>query len=101
MGSGALHVRLLEPGQREQAEQVLARGSTPCTSSPIPRRCPHPAPTPTGPPRRWPSSTRAGVRIAGFSLSQPSLDEVFLALTGHPAEEQPPDEDLVEEKAAA
>jgi ABC-2 type transport system ATP-binding protein len=30
--------------------------------------------------------TRSGVRIADFSLGQPSLDEVFLALTGHPAE---------------
>jgi ABC-2 type transport system ATP-binding protein len=29
---------------------------------------------------------RAGVRIADFSLGQPSLDEVFLALTGHTAE---------------
>jgi len=28
-----------------------------------------------------------GVRIADFSLDQPSLDEVFLAITGHPAEE--------------
>jgi ABC-2 type transport system ATP-binding protein len=32
---------------------------------------------------------RAGIGIAGFSLDQPSLDEVFLALTGHAAEEQP------------
>ena len=31
--------------------------------------------------------SRAGVAIADFSLGQPSLDEVFLALTGHPAEE--------------
>lgn len=30
----------------------------------------------------------AGVRVAEFSLGQASLDEVFLALTGHPAEEQ-------------
>ena len=28
----------------------------------------------------------AGTGVAGFSLGQPSLDEVFLALTGHPAE---------------
>jgi ABC-2 type transport system ATP-binding protein len=27
------------------------------------------------------------VRVAGFTLGQPSLDEVFLALTGRPAEE--------------
>jgi len=31
--------------------------------------------------------SRAGVGIADFSLGQPSLDEVFLALTGRPAEE--------------
>ncbi|MEX0790305.1 MAG: daunorubicin/doxorubicin resistance ABC transporter ATP-binding protein DrrA, partial [Actinomycetota bacterium] len=30
--------------------------------------------------------SRAGIEIADFSLGQPSLDEVFLALTGHPAE---------------
>jgi ABC-2 type transport system ATP-binding protein len=31
--------------------------------------------------------SRAGIRIASFTLGQPSLDEVFLALTGHTAEE--------------
>ena len=31
--------------------------------------------------------SRAGIAIDDFSLGQPSLDEVFLALTGHPAEE--------------
>jgi len=31
----------------------------------------------------------AGVRIADFSVGQPSLDEVFLALTGHTAEQPP------------
>ena len=35
---------------------------------------------------------RSGVRIAAFSLGQPSLDEVFLALTGHPAEALPPEQ---------
>ncbi len=27
--------------------------------------------------------TRAGITVDNFSLGQPSLDEVFLALTGH------------------
>jgi ABC-2 type transport system ATP-binding protein len=27
------------------------------------------------------------VRIADFSLGRPTLDEVFLALTGHPADD--------------
>jgi ABC-2 type transport system ATP-binding protein len=39
--------------------------------------------------------SRAGIALASFSLAQPSLDEVFLALTGHPAEERE------EEEAAA
>jgi hypothetical protein len=30
---------------------------------------------------------RAGIAVNEFALGQPSLDEVFLALTGHPAEE--------------
>jgi ABC-2 type transport system ATP-binding protein len=30
--------------------------------------------------------TRAGVAVDEFALGQPSLDEVFLDLTGHPAE---------------
>jgi ABC-2 type transport system ATP-binding protein len=34
----------------------------------------------------------AGITVDEFSLGQPSLDEVFLALTGHPAEEVPPDQ---------
>ncbi|MDP9135019.1 MAG: daunorubicin/doxorubicin resistance ABC transporter ATP-binding protein DrrA, partial [Actinomycetota bacterium] len=37
-----------------------------------------------------------GIEVAGFALAQPSLDEVFLALTGHPAEE-----DTTEEEVAA
>jgi ABC-2 type transport system ATP-binding protein len=39
------------------------------------------------------------VRIAAFGLGQPSLDEVFLALTGHPAEQS--DDDSEEEEAQA
>jgi ABC-2 type transport system ATP-binding protein len=45
--------------------------------------------------------TRSGVRIADFSLGQPSLDEVFLALTGHPAEDQTQDEGVTQEEQAA
>jgi ABC-2 type transport system ATP-binding protein len=31
---------------------------------------------------------REGIGVAAFSLGQPSLDEVFLALTGRPADDQ-------------
>jgi len=38
--------------------------------------------------------------VANFSLGQPSLDEVFLALTGRPAEDQTAEEAIQEEQAA-
>jgi len=41
----------------------------------------------------------AGLAVEEFALGQPSLDEVFLALTGHPAEEADPT-DATEEGAA-
>ena len=37
----------------------------------------------------------AGVSISSVSVAKPSLDEVFLALTGHPAEEPAPEEEVV------
>jgi ABC-2 type transport system ATP-binding protein len=41
----------------------------------------------------------AGVGIDDISLRRPTLDDVFLALTGHAAEEEPADE-TAEEVAA-
>jgi len=97
VGSGALHLRLLEPAQRPQAEQLLARRlgaahpesdpaglSAPCADA---ERAAHAVAELSG----------AGIGIARFSLGQPSLDEVFLALTGHPAEEH----DAEQEEQAA
>ena len=37
------------------------------------------------PPARSAELARAGIVVDDFSLGQPSLDEVFLALTDHPA----------------
>ena len=44
---------------------------------------------------------RADIPVAEFALGQPSLDEVFLALTGRPAEDQTEDEDEELEEEAA
>ena len=74
------------PGGRA-APRARARARS--RSRPTRPRCRPRAPTPTAPPRPSPSWPRSGVRIADFSLGQPSLDEVFLALTGHPAERRP------------
>jgi ABC-2 type transport system ATP-binding protein len=40
------------------------------------------------------------VRVADFSLGQPSLDEVFLALTGHTAEGSEDEDSELEEAMA-
>jgi ABC-2 type transport system ATP-binding protein len=34
----------------------------------------------------------SGIEVEQFAVGNPSLDEVFLALTGHPAEETKPEE---------
>jgi ABC-2 type transport system ATP-binding protein len=36
--------------------------------------------------------SRAGIAVTEFALGQPTLDEVFLALTGHPTADQPAEE---------
>jgi ABC-2 type transport system ATP-binding protein len=86
VGGGALHVRLLDPGQRSDARLSLERSlgadvhlaADPAALS-----------APVADPQRAAAAvgelTRAGLGIASFSLAQPSLDEVFLALTGHTA----------------
>ena len=89
VGRGTLHVRLLDPEQRPDAERVLAQAlnagvhleSDPAALS---AACP-PEPEPAA--EAVAELSRSGIAIAGFSLGQPSLDEVFLALTGRPAEE--------------
>ena len=88
VGSGALHVRLLDPDQRPEAERQLAARARRRQARARPggavRRLRGRRAGRGGASR---SSSRSGVQVADFSLGQPSLDEVFLALTGHPAEE--------------
>ena len=92
VGSGALHVRLLDPEQRPQAQQVLDRELGDVTLEADPAALSAPGADPGKAAVAVAELTRSGVRVADFSLGQPSLDEVFLALTGHPAEEGPPDD---------
>jgi ABC-2 type transport system ATP-binding protein len=102
VGSGSLHVRLLDPEQRPDAERVLTRelGSVHLESDPAALTCPCPDADRAA--EAIAELARSGVRIAEFTLGQPSLDEVFLALTGHPAEEQSPEQaiEIQEEQAA-
>jgi ABC-2 type transport system ATP-binding protein len=89
VGSGALHVRLLDPEQRPEAERVLARELGAVHLEPDPAALSASCAHPDRAAQAVAELSHSGVRIADFSLGQPSLDEVFLALTGHPAEEDP------------
>ena len=88
VGSGALHVRLLESGQRAEAERLLARHLGAAHPEADPARLSAPCADAERAADVLGELSRSGIAIADFSLGQPSLDEVFLALTGHTAEDQ-------------
>ena len=95
IGAGALHVRLLDSDQRPLAEQVLARAlgiAVHLDGDPVALSARVAAPesgasdaSQTGErvAHALAELARAGVVVTDFALGQPSLDEVFLALTGH------------------
>ena len=87
VGSGSLHVRLLDTDQRPQAAEILDGALGEVTLEPDPARLSVTCSDGDRAAAALGDLTRSGVRVASFSLGQPSLDEVFLALTGHTAEE--------------
>ena len=89
VGTGSLHVRLLDPGRREEAARVLEAAVGAVVLEPDPAALSAACAAAERGAIGVGELARAGIGIADFSLDQPSLDEVFLALTGHPAEEQP------------
>ena len=101
VGSGALHVRLIDPEQRSEAERVLSRELGGVHLEADPAALSASCADADRAAEAVAELSRSGVRIAGFTLGQPSLDEVFLALTGHPAEDQAADDEVVEEEQAA
>jgi ABC-2 type transport system ATP-binding protein len=102
VGAGALHVRLLDPAQRPEAERLLKADLGDVFLEPDPAALSVQCAEADRGAEAIAGLTRAGVRIADFSLGQPSLDEVFLALTGHPAETEPSLEtDTIEEDQPA
>jgi len=88
VGSATLHVRLLDPAQREQAETILARALGVVHLEPDPSALSVQSPEADKGAEAVAALGRAGVGVASFALGQPTLDEVFLALTGHTAETQ-------------
>jgi ABC-2 type transport system ATP-binding protein len=100
VGAGTLHVRVADCDQRDDAQRVLAAtlGTAVLLDS--------------DPTALTASNVDAGratsalaalnaweIPVAELSLGQPSLDEVFLALTGRPVESDPEDDDASAEAA--
>jgi ABC-2 type transport system ATP-binding protein len=100
VGSGALKVRLLDPEQRPEAEDVLRRELGHVNLEPDPAALTATCADADRGALAVAELTRSGVRVADFSLGQPSLDEVFLALTGHTAEGSEDEDSELEEAMA-
>ncbi|ROR71910.1 ATP-binding cassette domain-containing protein [Bogoriella caseilytica] len=97
VGTGALTVRVIEAERREEAAAVLAR----VLDAEIVRESdPTALSARLGPEMRAASALTAleesGIGVENFALGQPSLDEVFLALTGHRAEDKEPEQDTTD-----
>jgi ABC-2 type transport system ATP-binding protein len=99
VGAGALHVRVHEPGERHRAQQVLARAlQRPVRLEPDPSALSASVADSEVVAHALTGLARAGVGVSGFSMGQPSLDEVFLSLTGHVAEPDPRASDATTEE---
>ncbi|MBM2614087.1 ATP-binding cassette domain-containing protein [Actinoplanes sp. LDG1-06] len=89
IGAGTVHVRLRDAAQRPAAERILAEvlgSAVQQESDPVAltaRAEAEPAA------RALARLTEADIAVDNFSLGQPSLDEVFLALTDRPAGAKP------------
>ena len=87
VGTGSLRVRLHDAGQREEASRVLAAAlDAPIVDGGDPTVLTARVADPDRVAHALSDLSHAGVALDEFSLGQPSLDEVFLTLTGHPAE---------------
>ena len=98
VGSGTLHVRLLDAEQRPQAEEVLDRALGGVSRHADPAALSAACSNADRGAEVVAELARSGVRIATFSLGQPTLDEVFLALTGHTAADVPAAPDSIDEE---
>ncbi len=94
VGRGSLHVRVINPEQRPEAESVLARSGTVALDA-DPASLSIAVDDSDEAAEAVAALNAAGIALASFGVGQPTLDEVFLALTGRPAE------DAEEEEVAA
>jgi len=97
VGAGTVHLRLRDRTQRPEAERVLSRAlGSPVQMDADPVALTARVSADGDESRAAEQASRAlaelahaGITVDDFSLGQPSLDEVFLALTDHPADRGP------------
>ena len=93
-GRGALHIKLRDPRHRPDAQRLLTEAlQVPARFETDPFAL---SATVSDPDRVAPALaelSRSGVGLAEFAFGQPSLDEVFLALTGRPRTDHAIDEE--------
>ncbi|WP_062522622.1 ATP-binding cassette domain-containing protein [Demequina silvatica] len=88
VGSGTLHVRVMKPQDRDAARTILVRElGVDFETTHDPQALVAALEDRSGVTRALTALEDADIGLAQFALGQPTLDEVFLALTGHAAEE--------------
>ncbi|MFC4727747.1 ATP-binding cassette domain-containing protein [Coralloluteibacterium thermophilus] len=92
VGRGSLRLRLVDPGQRAAAQAVVARVlGVEAQGDADPRALHLQLPEPERAAAVVGALDAEGIGLAAFDLGQPSLDDVFFALTGHAAAAETPD----------
>jgi ABC-2 type transport system ATP-binding protein len=103
IGAGGIRVRLFDPTQRVRARTVLADGlgidvhvepDAATLSARVGQGGRSSGLMELGA-RALARLSDAGITVSDFTFGQPSLDEVFLALTGRRAEHEPTDEEAI------
>jgi ABC-2 type transport system ATP-binding protein len=101
VGSGTLHVRMCDPARREDARRLLSQTLGVTVE---PEQDPAALTARVSETERVATAltqlSQAGFAVAEFALGQPTLDQVFFALTGHAAEPTDAEDEASEEDAA-
>lgn len=88
VGASSFHLNLIRPDQRDAAEAIVRSvvgDAVLPTSDPLEITARLEGNAQAA--RLVAQLSEGGIEIGGFSVGNPSLDEVFLALTGHPTED--------------